>query len=137
MPGYAEPANGWLAQKLSQLGEDIAILKALSAGGRDWAEPTLLNSWANQGGGRLTVAYRRQANVVRLRGSLFGGASASAAFVLPEGFRPTADAFASSGGYTTQVSPTGVVVKATGEVVLYFDSSATQAAIDGVTFTID
>jgi len=101
-----------------------------------WIEPALLNSWANQAG-RLTVAYRKKANEVRLRGSLWGGASGSSPFTLPNGFRPTGTTFDSSGGYTTQASATAITVSAAGVVTVYFASGATQASIDGVTFTTD
>lgn len=104
-----------------------------------WITPPLINSWANlvTSPARLPVAYRRKGTIVYLQGSLWGGAFGQPAFVLPAGFRPTAAVFAASAGYTTTASFTSVLVLANGEVQIYWPTSSTQAAIDGVSFTTD
>jgi hypothetical protein len=50
------------------------------------------NSWANVGGDWAKATYWRDPmNVVHLSGAIDGGATATAAFTLPPGFRPKGD----------------------------------------------
>lgn len=53
-----------------------------------WTAPTLLNSWANYGGGYQTPEYRKIGDIVYLRGIIGGGTLSSQAFTLPTGHRP-------------------------------------------------
>lgn len=53
--------------------------------------PTFLNSWSNLGGPHQTAAYWKDSDgVVHLAGAIQSGVVPSAAFVLPAGFRPSA-----------------------------------------------
>jgi hypothetical protein len=104
----------------SKLGEDSG-----------WIEPSLEHSWENAGG-YLTVAYRKQGNEVRLRGSVNGGGEGTAVFTLPEGFRPTGSMFGR--GHAGQSDQ--VIVTAAGAVQMWSTGGAAQS-LDGITFTID
>jgi hypothetical protein len=54
-----------------------------------WIAPTLLNSWVNYGGGTTPAGYYKDSfGIVHLRGLIKDGTLASAAFVLPAGYRP-------------------------------------------------
>ena len=66
---------------------DLLVLGAIGAAG-PWIAPTLLNSWANVGGGFATAGYYKDAaGIVHLRGLVTSGA-ASTIFNLPAGYRP-------------------------------------------------
>ena len=54
-----------------------------------WTAPTLLNSWANYGGGYNPAGYFKDSlGIVHLRGFIKDGTVATAAFTLPAGYRP-------------------------------------------------
>lgn len=56
-----------------------------------WTAPTLVNSWANFGGGFQEAQYRKVGDIVHLRGLIGGGTAAPVTiFTLPVGFRPPA-----------------------------------------------
>lgn len=102
-----------------------------------WIEPTLLNSWKNVGGIYPNIAYRKQGNVVRLRGNMSGGANNSEVFSLPAGYRPTGTEFFC---IVTNVEP-GTVdprleITSAGSLHAIF-SGAPAVRFDGITFTID
>jgi hypothetical protein len=58
--------------------------------GLPWNTPTLLNGWANIGGGLDVAGYRRHADgSVEIKGAITKGTNASAvAFNIPDGYRP-------------------------------------------------
>lgn len=97
-----------------------------------WVVPTLINAWTNSGGAFETAGYLRDPlGFVHLKGLVTGGASGSAAFVLPPGYRP---------GATTVNNPTaglGITAEAqiniTGNVVLFY-SAATPVGLSGINF---
>lgn len=109
---------------------------AASAENQDtgWKAPTLLNSWTAVAG-RIAVGYRRQGNMVRLRGSIEGGASGKTVFVLPGEFSPTGatECVGSRGG---EAGKTAVVIQTNGEIIPFF-SGGTFSSLDGITFTTD
>jgi hypothetical protein len=52
--------------------------------------PTLLNSWANYGGGYSNAGfYKDPFGRVHLRGAVAGGTATGVIFTLPEGYRPS------------------------------------------------
>jgi hypothetical protein len=63
--------------------------------GYDWAAPSLLNSWVNFGSPFHDAQYCRRGGVVRIRGVVKLGTISTGStgniFVLPAGFRPTAE----------------------------------------------
>lgn len=59
-----------------------------------WQTPTLINSWVNFGGGFNTAQYfKDEVGIVHLKGLIKTGTLASAAFVLPVGYRPVLDGY--------------------------------------------
>lgn len=61
-----------------------------------WIAPTLLNSWANFGGGFSAAGYYKDASgVVRLKGTITGGTATAdtVLFTLPVGYRPSESLF--------------------------------------------
>lgn len=70
-----------------QLGIDPDFITAES-----WTAPTLLNSWVNFGGSRVTAGYwKDKYGVVHLRGVIKSGTTTNPTvlFTLPTGYRPT------------------------------------------------
>jgi hypothetical protein len=126
--------GAWASLSLATLEAKVAALEAKLADS-GWIAPVLLNSWVNLGGSRVLCGYRKQGNIVRLRGTINTGASGTEAFVLPVGFRPTGLVEPAS---SAQGSGTAshVEVAAAGGVVVSF-SSGPNAVLDGVTFTTD
>lgn len=55
-----------------------------------WIAVTFQGAHVNFGGNRQTVQYRKQGDMVQLRGSFKTGAVGSTVFILPAGFRPPA-----------------------------------------------
>lgn len=56
-----------------------------------WIAPTLLNSWVNYGAGTAPAGYcKDQFGILHIRGYIKSGANNTTAFVLPEGYRPSA-----------------------------------------------
>lgn len=72
--------------------EDIGSASQSGAGGAwaitPWTAVTFQNSWANYGGGYQTCQYRKDGDMVQLRGVMTGGVASTVAFTLPVGFRP-------------------------------------------------
>ncbi len=92
-----------------------------------WREPVFKNTWKSTAG---PAAYRKQGNIVRLRG-LMEGENGKAAFELPAGFRPTfTSEFVGSkpGGEVTHVQ-----IGAAGVVTPFF----TSTSLDAIAFTVD
>ena len=92
-----------------------------------WTAPTLINSWANLGGAFETAGYLKDGfGVVRLKGLITGGVTATNAFVLPAGYRPGAEGqYVIQGGY--------VLIFANGSVNLNFAAGA-NFPLSGITF---
>lgn len=56
---------------------------------QSWIAPTLLNSWVNYGNPYTPVGYMKDAmGFVHIKGFVKSGASGSAVFNLPAGYRP-------------------------------------------------
>jgi hypothetical protein len=100
----------------------------------EWLAPTLENGWSNIGGTSALAGYIRAGNVVSLRGAVQGGTTVTAAiFMLPVGYRPPARQYFAvtiDGNQpgTVRVNPEGHVIALT--------STATQVALDGITFRV-
>lgn len=97
-----------------------------------WITPTLLNGWIQQSGGYATVGYMKdEMGFVHLRGTIAGGGSATTAFVLPVGYRTSANL-----RFPTALSTTvsGLIqVSNVGQVIPYVTSTIT-VPLDGITF---
>ena len=66
-----------------------------------WVAMTpLTGGWANIGGGNPVAQYRKEGDVVRLRGAMNSGTIGSACFTLPAGFRPPNILHLAGGGGT-------------------------------------
>lgn len=100
--------------------------------GRETAvAPTLINSWADSGGGRKAAKYWCDpCGVVRLEGTIGGGALGSVAFVLPASHRPSALVYfaISSNG-----AAGGVSIDASGNVAIVWGAT-TLVSLDGINF---
>lgn len=86
-----------------------------------WLAPTLVNSWANVGGGTESVAYFKDQNgIVHLKGQLEGGSAATVAFTLPAGNRPLGSIRAYGGRANTSGGevPLSVDIATNGEVTI-------------------
>lgn len=93
----------------------------------DWIAPTLAGTWANVGGTAAPAGYRRDGQIVTLRGALAGGAGT--VFTLPDGYRPTTDlSFAVASG----VAGTATTVSVTTAGVVAFGGGV--GSLSGVTF---
>jgi hypothetical protein len=103
-----------------------------------WTElntaPTLLNSWANKGGGYNDVGYMvHDDGFVELYGTITGGTLGAAAFTLPANARPGfAHLFVTAGGTASGTAAT-VTVFGDGNVYVSAASNAT-ISLDGVRF---
>lgn len=99
-----------------------------------WQVPTLNAPWSNYGEPFSTVAYRKDANRVQLRGLAKGGSAANVLFNLPAGFRPSAQLLYSVVSDST--APTRVDVKSNGDVLLSSPQSGVMAwlSLDGIVF---
>lgn len=96
-------------------------------------EPTLLNSWTNFGGGYEDAGYYRRGGRVYLRGMIDGGTVGSAAFTLPEGYRPTNNVTLA----TISNNAIGrIAVTTAGEVRPVTPSVTTWVSLDGLSFPI-
>ena len=81
----------------SDLNQFIRDNSAFLYGDTGWTAPTLINSWVNAGGTSQTVGYRKVGTRVIIRGAAKTGTIGSVVFVLPTGYRPTAnESFATS-----------------------------------------
>lgn len=56
-----------------------------------WTGVTFQNGWANFGGSEQNVQYRKNGDVVEMRGVMKNGSLGAPAFTLPAGFRPPSD----------------------------------------------
>lgn len=99
-----------------------------------WKSVSFENSWKNTGGEFFAASYRKQGNVVRLRGTIEGGLSGKACFTLPAGFRPTGSTFSAAGQGAG--SPANLTITSAG-VVTPTATAISTIGLDGTTFTID
>lgn len=94
--------------------------------------PTLINGWTNFSGFSTTAYYKDSTGRVHLRGSLAGGTLNAAAFVLPAGYRPTADTvFVGAGNSSANVAR--IVLRSTGAVELQ-GANNSFIGISGISF---
>ena len=103
----------------------------------DTGEPPFENGWTNFGGGRTTVGfYIDTTNVVHLKGSLTGGTSATTAFTLPAGYRPSATLLmpGAHGGLTKVIDLT---IDSTGAVIVFCEGGCSgSVGIDAISFRV-
>ena len=97
-----------------------------------------LNSWVNVAGpGGGQSGYRKTGNVVRLAGTVAGGASGtSICNVLPAGYRPTVSVTGAGIMTATATNPVVWNVSTGGGITLIFPGG-TVPSCDGVTWTVD
>lgn len=97
-----------------------------------WQNLTLTSPWA---AGAVTPQYRKQGGRVWLRGNASGGATGSAIFTMPAGYRP---AFLVALPAIVTISPyaAALTMATTGVTNAFFSSSGT-ISIDGLSFPID
>lgn len=97
-PARSDHRHGWVATPWTTVG-------------------SLLNGWANFGGGWQVARYRKVNDYVEIQGVITGGTSGAQAFTLPVGFRPPAhvmiEAGAPGGSGYTHVQSDGLVVPVT------------------------
>ena len=107
-----------------------AALDAMQAA-PTWTAPTLVNGWANFGGGFNSAGYYKRGGRVYLRGMIAGGTVGMEAFVLPTGFRPPAREL------HTAISNNAlgrVDVLASGNVQISTIASNVFISLDGISF---
>jgi hypothetical protein len=101
-------------------------------------QPEFINGWSNYGSGWGTAAfYKDPFEVVHLRGSIGSSSPGTAAFTLPEGYRPAEDvSFPSSGrGGDSQPRISSITVGADGSVYpVCAGSNCSIVSLSGVTF---
>ena len=95
-----------------------------------WIAPSLINSWANYGGGYTSAGYRKVGDIVQLRGALTGGTIGLAGFTLPAGYRPMALVILATGYVTGSGGSTNIF--SNGSVQLEGGSPS----LDGMSFSI-
>jgi hypothetical protein len=96
-----------------------------------WIEPALVGGWE----ANAPIAYRKQANVVRLKGRAKTGASGTEVFTLPAGFRPTQALLYPAGGGGPSLA--AATIATSGVVTLYDPTSTADVGLDGISFTTD
>lgn len=97
----------------------------------NWIAPTLLNSWANYGGGYETVGYYKdEFGMVHFKGVLKTGTIPTTAFILPIGYRPPALKLVIPAVSNTLST---IEILANGEVKVTSGTN-TFIAIDGISF---
>lgn len=111
------------------LAKGSSVLQGYDLLDSGWISPVLENSWVVKIG---EPAYRKQGDVVRLRGTLGEGNSETVAFTLPVEFRPTEEFYASvpCGG----LSQGYILISPSGAVTLAYPGEK-SASLDGITFT--
>lgn len=101
-----------------------------------WIAPTLLNGWANFGGGFSPAGYRKIGNQVMLRGIIGGGTTTSSTilFTLPSGY------YDSTGHHVYACISNGAILRVdirdNGDVRFTGTASAIYISLDGVVLTI-
>ncbi len=88
-----------------------AVLEAVIA-------PTLLNAWANNGGGFLAAGYYKNAGEVALQGRVNSGSNGTIAFTLPVGYRIAGTAYLATSSESV-TDPGFVEVVSDGSVLPY------------------
>lgn len=84
-----------------------------------WITPTLQNSWVNDTATWIPLKYYKDTlGVVWVNGRIINGAvsGSSVAFILPEGYRPTAQ-------FAVYDNSNCILVRANGEVITYSGAS--------------
>lgn len=99
---------------------------------QDWQDVVLENSWENVGSPYHNAQYYKDPfDIVRLRGRIDTGSSATVAFTLPEGFRPVAtEEHPLSDGTDTA----NAVIASNGQVTITDTSGTPSVSLDGLTF---
>ena len=125
-------ANAYLIKRIDDLETRIALINVppFPLPG-PFIAPTLLNSWANYGGGYNDAGYCKDAlGIVHLRGLIKDGVVTSPAFLLPSDCRPSAqEAFATVANdlfARVDVLANGNVTPKVGSNVFF--------SLDGITF---
>lgn len=121
------------AQGVDRINSTLVPLKGVA-----WIAPTLINSWANVGGGASTAGYFKDPlGFVHCRGRVMSGANSSNIFVFPAGFRPGQGNYYPLGGTATSVitsliafvDPTGFVQFASANA-----GAGTDVSLAGISF---
>ncbi len=95
-----------------------------------WIAVSFSNSWVDYGSGYQVAQYRKNGDVVELRGLIKNGTLGSSAFTLPVGFRPPATI-----EFGTSLSVSYIDINTTGTFVPTGGSNA-QCNLDGIAFSI-
>jgi hypothetical protein len=100
-------------------------------------EPAFQNSWVNNGGGARTAKYRRTLDqCIELEGLIASGASASVAFTLPVGFRPSSTVNIPCGADAENGKVARLLISTTGDVEILYNAGAAYVILTGVRFRI-
>jgi hypothetical protein len=134
--GFSEEIKRILRQNVACLAAAIVATQNTSVwrivGGV--GEPALQNSWTSPSGSFGTAQFRKEGDIVRLRGSVANGTVGAAIFTLPAGFiPPNAVRFCVINGSTStngdlRVNTDGTVVLAVG--------TNTTVSLDGICFSV-
>jgi hypothetical protein len=99
-------------------------------------EPPFENGWANLGGGRSAAAfYRDSQGLVHLKGVL-SGTTATTAFTLPAGYRPTEQLFMPVAVAAGGDGDGGLNVHPDGRIVPVCSPTCAAVGIDGLSFRL-
>lgn len=98
-----------------------------------WLVPTLINSWANNGGGFETIGYLKDSlGFVHLKGVIHAGTTSTVAFILPAGYRPGATTFSATAigsGVAGQLE-----IDVSGNATPFHSGGVTSVGLSGTTF---
>ena len=100
-----------------------------------WIAPSLINSWVNYGSPYADAGYYYDRARVYIKGVLKTGTSATIAFTLPEGYRPSEELdfpIFQSGG----AAGAFVTIQTDGDVYITGSSVSTFASINNISFRV-
>jgi hypothetical protein len=118
-------------------GADWLVIGAVAQLG-GWQTFSYSNSWGSISGpaaGATTAAYRLEGDVVRLAGEISGGSTATVAFTLPAGYRPTYTVKLWGQGSSGAGDYADVNVATSGAATIFYSGSV--VSLDSLTFTVD
>jgi hypothetical protein len=102
-----------------------------------WLSLPLVSPWIATGG--TLVQYRKQGNIVRLRGLITGGTTGTQFATLPVGYVPPQPLQLTGNDSTSPYGPVVLTFYPSGVCNIYFSSGAGggSASLDGATWTVD
>jgi hypothetical protein len=121
----ALPANLATNDVIDEVWVDAVTTTLAAAAPTAWTAVTFQNGWVNFGGSQQVLQYRKEGDVVRLRGMAKSGTVGTIICVLPVGFRPPGQVQSANGP---------IAITTAGEI---YHQGSTNGAVDiGTTFSV-